>query len=87
LWGGGLFERDEFYEYCDQLGIMVYHDFMFSDQIYPWHQPFLDSVAAETRYQVRRLSRHPSLVLWSGTNELLPGAVTVRDCLWFRGLF
>jgi beta-mannosidase len=107
VWGGGLYERDEFFEYCDQLGIMIYRashtavpprivytfvrvsvhlyvrvyrcvtdDMMFSDQIYPWHQEFLASVAAETTYQVRRLSYHPSLVLWSGTNELLPGAVT-----------
>lgn len=76
VWGGGLFERDEFYEYCDKLGILIYHDQMFSDQIYPWHDPYLATVEAETRYQVRRLSRHASLVLWSLTNELLPGAVT-----------
>jgi beta-mannosidase len=76
VWGGGLFERDEFYEYCDRLGLLVYHDMMWSDQIYPWHKPFLETAAAETRYQVRRLSRHASLVLWSLTNELLPGAVT-----------
>lgn len=76
IWGGGLFERSEFYEMCDELGLLVYHDMMWSDQIYPWDKPFLATVAEETRYQVRRLSRHSSLVLWSLTNELLPGAVT-----------
>lgn len=51
-------------------------DAMFACQIYPWDSQFLSTVKAETSYQVRRLSKHASLVLWSGTNELLPGAVT-----------
>ena len=55
VWGGGLFERDEFYEFCDQLGLLIYHDMMWSDQIYPWHTPFLKTAADETRYQVRHL--------------------------------
>ena len=76
VWGGGLFERDEFYELCDEFGILLFHDAMFSDQIYPWDAPFLATVAAETRYQARRLSRHASLVAWSGTNENLPSAIT-----------
>ena len=76
VWGGGLFECDELYELCDEYGLLVYHDFMFACQIYPWDAPFRATVAAEARYQARRLSRHPSLVLWAMTNELLPKTVT-----------
>ena len=56
--------------------VAYFADAMFSDQIYPWDSQFLSTVKDETDYQVRRLSKHASLVLWSGTNELLPGAVT-----------
>lgn len=63
--------------------ILLYHDFMFSDQIYPWDDAFLASVALETAYQVRRLSKHASLVLWSGTNELLPGVYVQHFRLFY----
>ncbi|XP_004431061.1 PREDICTED: beta-mannosidase [Ceratotherium simum simum] len=69
VWGGGIYERDEFYELCDELGIMVWQDFMFACALYPADQGFVDSVRAEVAYQVRRLKSHPSIIIWSGNNE------------------
>eukprot|EP00057_Strongylocentrotus_purpuratus_P006506 XP_011660980.1 PREDICTED: beta-mannosidase isoform X2 [Strongylocentrotus purpuratus] len=69
VWGGGVYEQDEFYELCDELGIMVWQDFMFACAMYPVDEPFLSSVAEEVRYQVRRLSNHPSVIAWSANNE------------------
>ncbi|XP_019481435.1 PREDICTED: beta-mannosidase isoform X2 [Hipposideros armiger] len=69
VWGGGIYERDEFYELCDELGIMVWQDFMFACALYPTDPGFMDSVTAEVAYQVRRLKSHPSIITWSGNNE------------------
>ncbi|HLM58696.1 MAG TPA: glycoside hydrolase family 2 protein [Pyrinomonadaceae bacterium] len=70
VWGGGIYERDEFYELCDELGLMVWQDFMFACSMYPGDRQFLDSVRAEATDQVRRLRNHPSIVLWCGNNEV-----------------
>ncbi|MGE4453794.1 MAG: glycoside hydrolase family 2 protein [Sphaerochaeta sp.] len=75
LWGGGLYEKDVFYDLCDEKGILVWQDCMFSCSMYPSHAEFLASVEAELRYQVPRLKDHPSLALWCGNNEDL-GAIT-----------
>uniref|UniRef100_A0A2K6GWU6 Beta-mannosidase n=1 Tax=Propithecus coquereli TaxID=379532 RepID=A0A2K6GWU6_PROCO len=69
VWGGGIYEQDEFYELCDELGIMVWQDFMFACALYPTEQGFIDSVRAEVAYQIRRLKSHPSVIIWSGNNE------------------
>ncbi|XP_037587337.1 beta-mannosidase isoform X2 [Cebus imitator] len=69
VWGGGIYEQDEFYELCDELGIMVWQDFMFACALYPTDQDFLDSVRAEVSYQIKRLKSHPSIIIWSGNNE------------------
>uniref|UniRef100_A0A2R9A4B3 Beta-mannosidase n=1 Tax=Pan paniscus TaxID=9597 RepID=A0A2R9A4B3_PANPA len=69
VWGGGIYEQDEFYELCDELGIMVWQDFMFACALYPTDQGFLDSVTAEVAYQIKRLKSHPSIIIWSGNNE------------------
>ncbi|HKQ54025.1 MAG TPA: glycoside hydrolase family 2 protein, partial [Pyrinomonadaceae bacterium] len=70
VWGGGIYESDEFYELCDELGIMVWQDFMFACAMYPGDQEFLDNVRAEAEDNVKRLRNHPSLVLWAGNNEV-----------------
>lgn len=70
VWGGGIYEHDAFYELCDQLGILVWQDFMFACAPYPEDDPsFADEVRSEVRYQVMRLRNHPCLTLWCGNNE------------------
>ena len=71
LWGGGWYEKEEFYDSCDRYGILIWHDLMFSCSTYPADQWFLDSVEAETRDQVRRLSSRTCIALWCGNNECL----------------
>ena len=75
VWGGGQFERDSFYALCDELGIMVFHDFMFGCSRNPADKWFLDLVEAETRHQVKRLRDAPSIVLWAGDNECIGSAL------------
>ena len=68
-WGGGYYETNEFYDICDELGIMVWQDFMFGNEMQPGTYPFKLSVTQEAADQVRRLRDHPSIVLWCGNNE------------------
>jgi len=69
VWGGGYYEEDAFYDGCDELGILVWRDFMFACGIYPAHPEYLESVRQEAVAAVRRLRQHPSLVIWCGNNE------------------
>lgn len=73
VWGGGIYEGDRFYELCDEMGIMVWQDFMFACSMYPATQEFLDNVRAEAIDNVTRLRNHPSIVLWAGNNEIETG--------------
>jgi beta-mannosidase len=70
VWGGGFYESDDFYELCDELGLMVWQDFMFACSMYPGDEKFLDSVRAEAEDNVKRLRNHPSIVIWVGNNEV-----------------
>ncbi len=72
VWGGGIYEDDAFYEECDELGLMVWQDFLFACAAYPEHL-LADEVEAEARDNVTRLMPHPSLVLWNGNNENIWG--------------
>ncbi|MFG3438600.1 glycoside hydrolase family 2 protein [Nonomuraea sp. NPDC047897] len=73
VWGGGLYESEDFYHLCDRLGLMVWQDFPFACAAYPEEEPIRTEVEAEAREQVARLTPHPSLVLWCGNNENLQG--------------
>lgn len=75
VWGGGRYESDCFYDLCDELGILIWQDCMFSCALYPSSPDFLGLVGEEMRHQVKRLADHPSLALWCGNNEAL-GAIT-----------
>uniref|UniRef100_A0A669F7X4 Beta-mannosidase n=1 Tax=Oreochromis niloticus TaxID=8128 RepID=A0A669F7X4_ORENI len=69
VWGGGVYEQDLFYEICDELGIMVWQDFMFACAMYPTETDFIQTVREEVVQQVQRLKSHPSIIIWSGNNE------------------
>lgn len=70
VWGGGIYEHEAFYSTCDELGIMVWQDFMFACLEYPDHLPwFRELCNREIRSVVRRLRWHPAIVLWCGNNE------------------
>ncbi|UXN70080.1 glycoside hydrolase family 2 protein [Devosia neptuniae] len=71
IWGGGQYEPDYFYDLCDELGILLWHDFMFACMSYPSDRPFLDNVRTEITQQIRRLSHHASIALWCGDNEVI----------------
>jgi len=73
VWGGGMYESEEFYDSCDELGLMVWQDFAFACAAYPQDQELWDEVAAEAEDNVVRLMPHPSLVLWNGSNENIWG--------------
>ena len=70
IWGGGFYETDSFYDLCDELGLMVWHDFMFGGALVPGDKAFQDNVRTEAVQQVARLADHPSLALWNGNNEV-----------------
>ncbi len=73
VWGGGIYEPDIFYDLCDELGIMVWQDFMFSCALYPGDSNFLYKVEQEAVDQLMRLRRHPCIVAWCGNNEVKNG--------------
>lgn len=70
VWGGGIYEKDIFYNLCDQEGILVWQDFMFANNMFPGDSLFLENIKKEASYQVERLSAHPSIAVWCGNNEI-----------------
>lgn len=91
VWGGGIYEGPAFYRLCDDFGIMVWQDFMFSQTDYPETDGFADEVRQEVKKIVKRLRNNPSVVLWCGNSncdakcgkqlftELIPGLVETLD--------
>ena len=78
VWGGGQYEKDVFYDTCDELGIMIWHDMMCSCAVYPGDDAFLGEIKAELEHQLRRLRDHASIAMWCGDNECL-GAIRWFD--------
>ena len=70
VWGGGYYPEDFFYDLCDELGLLVWQDFMFACAVYDLTPEFEESITAEFIDNVRRLRHHPSLALWCGNNEM-----------------
>ena len=69
VWGGGIYEEQAFYDTCDEMGMLVWQDFMFACGNYPAHPEFLDLVKREAAANIRILRHHPSIVIFAGNNE------------------
>ena len=84
VWGGGIYEDDSFYDFCDQYGITIWQDFIFACGTYPAHDDdFMANVKVEAEQNVRRLRHHPSIALWCGNNEIEQG---MPDPTWKESL-
>lgn len=71
VWGGGIYETDDFYDLCDAKGIMVWQDFINACGAYPAAEPeFFENYKSEITHNIRRLSPYASLIIWSGNNEI-----------------
>ena len=68
-WGGNAYESDDFFDFCDENGIMVWQDFSMACAGYPQSDEFAAAITREAEAVIRRLRGHASLVLWSGNNE------------------
>lgn len=68
-WGGNVYEDHEFFDFCDEKGIVVWQDFMMGCAIYPDNERFLSQMKSEAEFIVKKLRNHPSLILWAGDNE------------------
>ena len=78
VWGGGQYEKDCFYDLCDEKGILLWHDMMCSCAVYPGDDAFLGEIRDEVTHQLKRLRDHASIAMWCGDNECL-GAIK-----WFK---
>lgn len=92
VWGGGIYESDAFMEACDELGIMVWHDFMFACAYYPdYDEDFYEEIRKEATENICRLRGHASLVGWSGNNEIqemyLAAKNSGKNFPWYGGRF
>lgn len=70
VWGGGIYEADDFYNLCDSLHLMVWQDFMFAGAMYPADKASLENIKQEVIDNIKRLNHHPCIVLWCGNNEI-----------------
>jgi len=72
-WGGGYYESDDFFDICDELGLMVWQEFMFGGDMVPGDVAFQENVRQEAIDQIKRIRDHPSVVIWCGNNEVETG--------------
>ena len=70
VWGGGFYPGDDFYDFCDENGLVVWQDFMFACANYQLSPAFWETTGAELRGNLMRLHHHASLGLWCGNNEI-----------------
>ena len=73
VWGGGIYESEDFYNFCDEEGIVVWQDFLFACAAYPETPEMFEEVELEATEAIRRLGSHASLVIWCGGNECIEG--------------
>ena len=70
IWGGGIINKESFYEICDRKGVMVWQEFPLSCNNYPDDSHYLQILQQESESIIKRLRNHASVVLWCGGNEL-----------------
>jgi beta-mannosidase len=87
IWGGGIYPQNDFFECADELGLLLEQDGIFSNGQYPDDPAFLVLVAEEIQYQARRLASHPSLFMWSGSNELSPSSAKSWPTIFLDTVF
>lgn len=73
VWGGGIYESDDFFDVCDERGILTWQDFLLACAAYSEDEPLYSEIEAEAREAVARISAHPSMILFNGNNENLWG--------------
>lgn len=80
VWGGGYYESDALYEKCDRDGILIWQDFCFACQPYPFFDDsLLQNVQKEVEYNVKRLRHHACLAIWNGNNEIESMSIAWRN--------
>jgi beta-mannosidase len=84
MWGGGYYETDAFYDMADEMGLMIWQEFMFGGAIPPYDVAFRENTRVEAVQQVVRLRDHPSIVLWCGNNEVQTGWENWPDRIAFK---
>lgn len=65
VWGGGVYESDYFYSRCDELGILIWQDFMFACSMYPTDPEYLEYVLPLSLCQRALNNRHTLGIQWS----------------------
>lgn len=70
VWGGGIYQSNEFYDMCDEMGLLVWQDFMFACAVYKGDRESLENISTEVIQNVKRLRNHPCIALWCGNNEI-----------------
>ncbi len=81
VWGGGFFPGDDFYDICDELGLMVWQDLMFACGVYNLTEEFEENIHAEIRDNLKRIAHHACLALICGNNEM---EMFVKGGLWVK---
>ncbi|HEY0227858.1 MAG TPA: hypothetical protein VGC05_16040, partial [Mycobacterium sp.] len=93
VWGGGIYESDDLYDFADERGLLVWQDFLFACAAYAEEEHLASEVEAEARQQITRLSQHPSLIIWNGNNENTWGwadwgwRVRIGSGTWGKGYY
>jgi beta-mannosidase len=93
VWGGGIYESDDFYALADEQGLLVWQDFLLACAAYAEEEHLYREIEAEAREQIARLSPHPSLVIWNGNNENVWGyadwhwPALLGDRTWGNGYY
>ncbi len=74
-WGGNVYEPDEFFNFCDEKGILVWQDFAMACAGYPQDEEFIKKISEEAIFEIKRLRNHASLALFAGDNECDEGCL------------